>query len=191
MADTLEDFDIILDVLTGNRNAYAEIVRRYEQRVRSYCAMTLRDTLAAEDAAQEVFIKAYEALGKFRGNSSFSTWIYRIAANHCTDLLRKKIRHKTESWDSLLEKNKDKTESLLSVASEAGNTESSELVTQLLASLPEKSKAVLMLREIHGLSYQELAESLECSIDAVKARLKRARQEAEIKLRHLLEGKNV
>ena len=191
MGNPNDDFEIILDVLTGNRNAYAEIVRRHEQRIRSYCAATLGDTLLAEDAAQEVFMKAYQALGKFRGNASFSTWIYRIAINHCMDLLRKKGRQKTESWDALLEKNKEKTEALLPTVSGAENTGSSELVSQLLDSLSEKSKSILVLREIHGLSYSELAESLECTLDAVKARLKRARQEAEIILRHLLKGKTV
>ncbi len=187
----IEDFEIILEVLSGNREAYAEIVRRYEARVRGYCLTMLSDPTAAEDAAQEIFIKAYQALAGFRGNASFSTWLYRIAANHCTDALRKKARRKTESWEALLEKDGERIEALFSVFSDVESSERAELVAKLLSHLTEKSKAILTLREIHGLSYQELAETLECSLDAVKARLKRARQEAEIKWRHLFKVRDV
>ncbi len=184
----IEDFEIILDVLAGNRNAFANIVRRYESRVRGYCAVALSSPVLAEDAAQEIFIKAYQALGQFRGNSSFSTWIYRISANHCTDILRKLSRQKNESWEALIEKDGDKIEALLSTPPEAENSDQSELLAKLLDTLPEKSKTILVLREIHGLSYQEMADSLGCTVDAVKARLKRARQELDVKCRHLLKG---
>ena len=189
MGDAIEDFEVILDVLAGNRNSYAEIVRKYEGKVRGYCMSMLSDLAAAEDAAQEIFIKAYQSLSGFRGNSSFSTWLYRISANYCTDVLRKTARKKTESWDALLEKEGEKAEALFSAPPEARNAEHAELTSKLLEQLPEKSRTMLVLREIHGLSYQELAETLDCSIDSVKSRLKRARQELEIKMRHLLEGK--
>ena len=192
MEAPIDDFEIILDVMAGNRNAYTGIVRKYETRVRGYCSMMLSDPIQAEDAAQEVFIKAYQALGKFRGNASLSTWLYRIAANHCTDMLRKAARRKTESWDALLEKEGEKIEKLFATAPDASlPSEYSELLTKLLSHLPEKSREILILREIHGLSYQELAETLECSLDAVKARLKRTRQELESKFRHFLGAKNV
>ena len=187
----IDDFEIILDVLTGNRNAYADILRRYEERVRGYCLMMLEDPTQAEDAAQEVFIKAYQALGQFRRQSSFSTWLYRIAANHCTDLLRKRVRQKTESWEALLEKEGEKIEALFAGSPKIESLEQTELVTKLLSYLPEKSRTILILREIQGLNYQELAEALGCTVDAVKGRLKRARQEIEIKLRHFLKLKDV
>ncbi len=187
----IEDFEIILEVLAGNRDAYGEIVRRYQERIRGYCRMLLSNEAQAEDAAQEVFIKAYQSLAKFRGNSSFSTWLYRINANHCTDLLRKSARQKTESWDALLEKKGEKAEALFSASSEDRSLEQSELLTKILSYLPEKARTILLLREIQGLSYQEIADTLECSIDAVKGQLKRARQEIEIKTRHLLKSQNV
>lgn len=160
--------------------------------MRGYCLSMLSDSAQAEDAAQEIFIKAYQALGRFRGNSSFSTWLYRIAANHCTDLLRKAARGKTESWEMLLEREGEKIEALLAVPPAVENsTEPGEIVAKLLSHLPEKSRAILVLREIHGLSYQELAEALDCSLDAVKARLKRARQEILSMPRHFSGAKNV
>jgi len=187
-----QDYEIILEVLSGNRNAYAEIVRRYEEQVRRYCVTLLSDPASGEDAAQEVFIKAYQALGKFRGNSSFSTWLYRIAANHCTDAIRKRARRKEESWEKLLEDQGDKIERLFTVSTnETLDREQSELVEKLFSQLPEKSREVLTLRELQGLSYQEIADALQCTLDAVKARLKRARQELELKLRHFLTSNDV
>jgi len=176
----------------GNRNAYAEIVRRYEAKVRGYCLSMLGDSFLAEDAAQEIFLKAYQSLEQFQWKSSFSTWLYRITSNHCTDLLRKKIRQKTESWDALVEKDGERIEALLALPPDRGQSgEYKELIAKLLAHLPEKSRQILMLREVQGLSYEELAQTLECTVDAVKARLKRTRQELDEKLRHFLKAGDV
>ena len=188
----LNDLEIIAKVLCVNRNAYAGIVDRYENRVYGYCLAVLADSGQAEDATQEVFIKAYQALGQFRGASSFSTWLYRITINYCKDILRKISRAKVESWDALLEKEGEKIEALLSTPQLSGDmTGQMELISKILSYLPEKSRTLLLLREMHGLSYEELAGTLKCSIDSVKSRLKRARQEIEKKLRHLLKNQNV
>jgi len=183
----IEDKDIILEVLAGNQNAYADIVRKYQARIRGYCVTALRDGALADDAAQEVFIKAYKYLKQFEGKSSLSTWLYRIAVNHCTDMIRKRARQKTESWDALLERDGEKIEALFSeaeAAPEQATDEQTELLTKLLSHLPEKSRQMLILREVEGLSYQELAQTLNCTLDSVKARLKRTRKELETLLRH-------
>lgn len=177
---------MILDVLSGNRDAYAEIVRKYENRVRGYCRMMLADSSLADDAAQEIFIKAYQALARFNGRSSFSTWLYRISVNHCTDLLRKSARGKTESWEALLEKEGDRIEGLLIAEPKLEASDQIETVLKFFSCLPEKTREILTLREAQGLSYQEIASVLNCSLDAVKSRLKRARQEIGEKLRHFL-----
>jgi len=188
----IEDYDIILDVLAGNQNAYAEIVRKYQSRIRGYCVTALRDSALAEDAAQEIFIKAYQALERFQGKSALSTWLYRIAVNHCTDMIRKRARQKTESWEALLEREGEKIEALFSAAApEQSTDEQKELLTKLLSHLPEKSRQMLILREVEGLSYQELAQALNCTQDAVKARLKRTRKELEIIFRHQLKSGHV
>ncbi len=182
-----DDWDVILKVIAGERDAYREIVTRYEGRVRRYCLGALCDPTQAEDAAQEVFIKAYQALERFRGDSTFSTWLYRIAVNHCKDILRKKARAKTQSWEALLENEGEKIEHLLVAPQPVRiGTEQMELISRVLSHLPEKSRTLLLLREMHDLSYEALAEVLECSVDSVKSRLKRARQEIEKKLRHLV-----
>ena len=151
----------------------------------------LADASLADDAAQEVFVKAYLALDQFQMKASFSIWLYRIATNHCLDLLRKRNRQKTESWEALLEKEGPKIEALFSVPPERFSQEQSELLYRLLSYLPETLRTVLVLREIQDLSYDEIAVTLKCSLDAVKSRLKRARKELVGKLRHLLKTSDV
>lgn len=152
----------------------------------------LSDATDAEDAAQEIFIKAYQSLNRFRGASPFSTWLYRIAANHCRDLLRKKSRRRVESWDALLEKEGDRFQKLLSDPPGTAKTmEDSDLVKRVLSQLSLEQRMVLILREIEGLSYHEMAQTLNCSLDAVKGRLRRAREDFEKMLRHFLGGENV
>lgn len=190
----IEDYDVILDVLSGNQQAYTAIVQKYQSRIRGYCVMTLRDASLADDAAQEVFIKAYQALERFQGKSSLSTWLYRIAVNHCMDMIRKRTRQKTESWDALLEREGEKMEALLTETEaqpQQADDEQKELLNKLLASLSEKSRQMLILREVEGLSYQELAQTLNCSQDAVKARLKRTRQELSKLVRHRMKTGSV
>lgn len=186
---TLSDLEIIANVLSGDRDAYSGIVNRYQDRIYSYCLAMLADSIKAEEAAQEVFVKAYQALGRFRGEASFFTWLYRIAINHCKDVLRKTSRSKTESWEALLEKEGEKIEAMFAVSGTSEHVvEKTELITKILSCLPEKSRTLLILREAQGLSYEELAETTKCSIDSVKSRLKRTRQEIEKKLRHLFKS---
>lgn len=186
---TLSDLEIIANVLSGDRDAYSGIVTRYQDRIYSYCLAMLADSIKAEEAAQEVFVKAYQALGRFRGDASFFTWLYRIAINHCKDVLRKTSRSKTESWESLLEKEGEKIEALFAAPRISEDVAGKmELLSRILSCLPEKSRILLLLREAQGLSYEELAETTKCSIDSVKSRLKRTRQEIEKKLRHLFKS---
>ncbi len=151
----------------------------------------LRDHALAEDAAQEVFIKVYQSLAKFRRESAFSTWLYRVTANHCKDVLRKVIRRKAESLEALREEHGDKLDAELAVPVKEPNAENSELIFEVMEKLPEETRSILILREVQGLSYQEISETLECSLDAVKSRLRRARQELILKVRHFLKTQSV
>ena len=165
-------------MLSGDRDAYAELVQAHQAKILRLCNSLLADTALAEDAAQETFLKAYQALSSFRGQSSFSTWLYRIASNRCLDLLRKRKRERTESWEQLIEEAGEQLPSLLqSPPNAADSLANKELVQRLLSLLPPDYRLVLTLREMEGLSYEELACALHCSADAVKSRLRRARQE--------------
>ena len=188
----IEEQDLIEKILSGDTEAYAEIVRSYQVKVLGFCTSLLANTTEAEDAAQEVFIKAYQSLKSFRGNSSFSTWLYRITANHCKDLLRKRSRRKTESLDALMEASECEAQKHWEPSfNPASARDASEQIERLLSSLSEEERLVLTLREAQGLSYQEIAETMKCTLDAVKSRLKRASQSLEEKTRHFLTGQNV
>ena len=146
----------------------------------------------ADDAAQEVFLKAYRSLSKFRRDASFSTWLYRIASNHCLDLLRRRSREKSQSLDAFFEGDGSAAERYLGVAPDAAQSaETADIVDRAMRRLPAEYRLILTLREIQGLDYNELSQSLDCSLDAVKARLKRARKSLAEALRHFLEPHNV
>ncbi|PIU40412.1 MAG: RNA polymerase subunit sigma-24 [Candidatus Omnitrophica bacterium CG07_land_8_20_14_0_80_50_8] len=185
----IEEQDLIHKILSGETEAYTEIVRSYQGKVLGLCTSLLNNASEAEDAAQEIFVKAYQALGSFHGDSKFSTWLYRIAANHCKDLLRKRSRQKTESLDALIERSGDEVQNLWEPSFDPRNSAgAAELVKKLLDSLSPDEMLILTLREVQGLSYQEISETLKCSLDAVKSRLRRARETLQEKSRHFLQA---
>ena len=188
----VEEVALIGRVLGGDRDAYAELVQAHQAKILRLCASLLSNHTEAEDAAQEIFFKAYRSLASFRTESAFSTWLYRIATNHCRDLLRTRVRQKTESIEKMLEESGDAAEKILSSSRDSRlATEASDLVEQVLRSLSPDERLILTLREVQGLSYQEMARVLRCSLDAVKARLRRARETLEEKGRHFSESRRV
>lgn len=183
--DLQEESRLIHQIREGHREAYADLVRANQSKVMGLCLSLLGHRANAEDAAQEVFIKAYQSLPSFKEKSSFSTWIYRIAYNHCHDQLRKKGREKSQSLDAFLEDGGEESRfAVVSSPDPSKTLESAELVQKALSALSVEERAILMLREVEGLSYQEIAETLQCSLDAVKARLRRAREALEKEIRH-------
>jgi len=167
-------------------------VRQYHKKVMGHCLSMLSNYRDAEEATQDIFVKAYQSLSKFKRDSSFSTWIYRIATNYCLDILRKRNRRKNVSLDSLVEDEGDRVQKLFSVPPEADSVlENRELVEKILASIPEDYRTILTLREADGLEYQEIAAVLNISLDAVKGRLSRTRRYLQEHLQHLLGEKSV
>lgn len=165
---------------------FEKIVREHHARVLSLCASLLSSQAEAEDAAAEAFLKAYTSWGSFRADASVSTWLHRIAANECLDRLRARARHKSESWDELLETHGERLHALLKEPSAQAALEAKDLADRVLCQLSPEYRLVLTLREVQGLSYQEIAQTTGDSLDSVKARLKRARAELEEKLGPLL-----
>ena len=187
-----EEQAFIEQVLRGDREAYAELVRAHQAKILRLCAGVLGNESEAEDAAQDVFFKAYRSLASFRKESAFSTWLYRIATNHCRDLLRKRSRQKAESIEKMLEESGAAAEKLLTPSSNSRSAaESADLIEQILRQLSPDERLILTLREVQGLSYQEIAQVLRCSLDAVKARLRRARETLDKKGRHFLDPRRV
>ncbi len=141
--------------------------------------------MAADDAAQDTFLKIYNALTRFKYKSSFETWAYRIAYNTCLDHLRREKRKPARSLDEMLEKNHAQVQALLEA--DQNRADLSELAQNLLAAIPEDYRILFSLSITGGLSYKEIAALQNCSIDSVKGRLKRARIFVNQKLRHFFD----
>ena len=169
------DFEIIEEVLSGREESFEKIVLKYQERVLRLCSSMVGGS-QAEDAAQNIFLKVFESLGNFRARSSFSTWLYRIASNHCLNLIKKKKQEKTDSLDLRLEEYGSSAEPLSKGPSPEASLEGRQTVGFLLAQMSPEEAIILSLREIEGLSYSELTESLGISLDTVKVRLFRARK---------------
>jgi len=157
-----------------------------------YCFSMLSNRTDAEEAAQDIFVKVYQSLPKFKGDSSFSTWLYRVTANHCLDILRKRNRRRTVSLDALIEQDGDQIQKLFSTPGVASSQmEDRQLVDKILSTLPENYRTILTLREADGLEYQQIADVLNCSLDSVKGRLARARKQLQENVRHLTGANSV
>jgi RNA polymerase sigma-70 factor (ECF subfamily) len=175
-ADT-EDLECIAAVRAGSREAFAMLVSKYQTRVRTFCYNVLLDRTSAEDAAQEVFLKVFYRLDGFRGDAQFSTWLYRIAVNHCRDILRKGKRNRAASWDQMAPGKQDAVSLRSEQCSTEHTFESRDLVTKIFAHLSPEYREVLCLRDVQDLSYEQIARTLNCTLDTVKGRIKRARAE--------------
>lgn len=149
----------------------------------------LGDPTQGEDAAQDIFVKVFGLLDRFKGQASFATWLHRIATNHCLDIRRQNKRRRAESLETLLERDNENLSALYNGTIDSiRGIEAKDLADRLLGSFPEDVRTLLILREVQGLSYKELATILNATVDAVKSRLKRARQTLQEKMRHLLKS---
>ncbi|NLO91650.1 MAG: RNA polymerase sigma factor [Elusimicrobia bacterium] len=168
-------------VLAGDTEAFAILVRANKGLVMAVCVSYLGNTPEAEDAAQEAFLKAYAKLSAFRRESAFSTWLCTIARRRCLDLLHQRGASKTQSLDELVEA---KGDFIAAPPQEQGLNHRG--LADLLDSLPPDYRTVIALRETQNLSYEEIAAAMDCTVDSVKARLRRARKTLMENARHFL-----
>ncbi len=167
-------------IQSGDRQAFNELVTEYQQKVINISFAMLSDYEEACDAAQEVFVRVYRYIGKFRGESSLSTWIYHITKNICNDFLRKR-RETSLSIDD--EDNKAEISDIsYSPEKTAEKNEVRNILMNAISELDENSRIVLILYEINDLSYDEISAALNLPLGTVKSRLKRARE----KLKNIL-----
>ena len=171
---------VIRSVLDGNINDFEQLVTAYEKNVYNLALRMVGDPDDAADITQETFIKAYRALGSFRGDSKFSVWLYRIVSNVCLDFLRSRNRRPTVS---LSVEDDDGEDTQLDVADESQSPEllldrklTRESVRRGLDSLPPDYRQILLLREIQGFSYEEISKALHLEVGTVKSRIFRARK---------------
>lgn len=180
----MEDSDVQLvrRARNGERAAFNALVERYQRRVFGVCYGMVRSSDDAQDMVQETFVRAYRNLDRFEGTASFYTWIYRIAKNVCIDHLRKVQRNRTVDYDDAIGRDEDSESTLLpprldaNPAHMAGRRELVGKIEEALEGLSLKHREVILLREVEGLAYAEIAETLGISIGTVMSRLFFARR---------------
>ncbi|NWJ44518.1 MAG: sigma-70 family RNA polymerase sigma factor [Chloroflexi bacterium] len=166
-----KDENLVQQVLGGNQDAFAQLIERYKVAVFNLCARMLNDQNEAEDASQEVFLRAYNQLHTYQAGRRFSTWILSIASHYCIDMLRR--RRPVTDLDSIAFW---KPSDLPEPEESAVISENRDEVRELLRKLPEKYRSVTILRYWQDLSYEEIAETTGLTIATVKTRLFRARE---------------
>ncbi len=198
MADvkTTQDLDteLVRRVQRGDSAAFDLLVRKYQHRVVALIGRYVHDWSECQDIAQDTFIRAYRALGNFRGDAQFSTWLHRIAVNTAKNHL---VAHKrrppgedididdAEQFESALRLRDNDTPER-----ELMRQEMEQTVMRAVEALPEELRVAITLREVDGLSYEEIAERMACPIGTVRSRIFRARDAIDTQLRPLLEAPN-
>ena len=183
----LNEKDLIRKAKQGDMLAFEELILKHEKIVYNLALRMMNHSEDAQDIAQEVFLKAYRSLANFDERSAFSTWLYRITHNTCIDEMRKRKGKQTYSLEEELE---SEDGSMQRQVADAGDTpEESVLrgaqkseILQALDTLSEEHKAAVVLRDVKGLSYEEIAEILELSLGTVKSRISRARNQLKTEI---------
>ena len=191
MGDQVTDQALIERVQQGDKKAFDLLVLKYQNRIMKVLSRYLYDQSEVQDMAQEAFIKAYRALPNFRGDSAFYTWLYRIAINTAKNhLVAKGRRPPTADIDATEAEQYDGASALKDYASpehEVLKDEIQRVVANAINDLPDDLKTAITLRELEGMSYEEIAETMDCPIGTVRSRIFRAREAVDVKLRPLLD----
>lgn len=164
-----DDFSLIKRFIDGEEDTFNELVRRHKEKVRNIVYLTLNDRDAVDDISQDVFITVYRSLKSFRFESQFTTWLYRITVNKCKDHLRRKSIRRI-----VLPFRDNQEDPGYEISPDSTNTK--EIVRNAISRLPDKMRIPLVLKDIEGFSYQEIAETMQCEIGTVKSRIFRARE---------------
>ncbi len=166
---------LVKDARAGDADAFETLVLRYEKRVYALALRMCGNPADAQEAAQEALLSAWQSLPFFRGESSFSTWLYRLTSNASVDLLRREKRQRAVSLDDG-ELSLNIPDNRLTPHEEAEHSELREAIHSGLKTLPDDYRAVLVLRELHQLSYQEISSALDVDLGTVKSRINRGRK---------------
>ncbi|HXS89597.1 MAG TPA: RNA polymerase sigma factor RpoE [Steroidobacteraceae bacterium] len=185
------DQQLVERVQAGDKSAFDLLVRKYQHRVLKLVSRFVSDAAEAEDVAQEAFLKAYRALASFRGDSAFYTWLYRIAINTAKNALVSNRRRPVDFDLDLQDPEQYDRHARL----KEGDTPEGVLLTEEIRSvvekameqLPEDLRTAIVLRELEGLSYEEIAEAMDCPVGTVRSRIFRAREAIDKKLKPLLD----
>ena len=191
MIEDDNDQQLVQRVQKGDKTAFDLLVRKYQHRVLKLVGRFVSDQAEAQDVAQEAFLKAYRALPAFRGDSAFYTWLYRIAINTAKNTLVSNRRRPVDFDLDLQDPEQHDRQALLKdVDTPEGVLLTDEIrgvVERALEQLPEDLRTAIVLRELEGLSYEEIAEAMDCPVGTVRSRIFRAREAIDKKLKPLLD----
>jgi len=184
------DKELVLKVQQGDKAAFDLLVIKYQHRIIQLVNRYVKDPSEAQDVAQESFIKAYRALGNFRGDSAFYTWLYRIAINTAKNYLVSRSRrysdYQVDVQDAEQVENAPQLKGMDTPEYLLMNDEIVSVIETAIEKLPEDMKMAIMLREFEGLSYEEISQAMECPVGTVRSRIFRAREAIDEKLSPLL-----
>jgi len=193
MSERDDDAKLVARVQQGDKRAFDLLVIKYQRKILRLLSRMLRDQSDIEDVMQEAFIKAYRALPQFRGESAFYTWLYRIAINTARNWMSSQARRPSspnhnqsedgETFDEIDNLTDNNTPESMLASREIATT-----VNDTIQELPEELRTAIVLREIEGLSYEEISQAMGCPIGTVRSRIFRAREAIASKLRPMLDN---
>ena len=187
------DAALMLRAKRGDRAAFAELVEKYKQPVMNFVFRSLRDEIEAEDLAQNVFLQAWKSRRRYRQTAKFSTWLFTIARNLCLNEIRRRSRHPAESIEEAHAEHEDQPrqqyedKSQLAPPDKLLQVELAQKIEEALAELPEAQRTAILLCRQDELSYEEIAEVLDCSLSATKSLIHRGRETLKEKLKPYLQ----
>jgi len=192
MSEAQVDQLLVERVQKGDKSAFDLLINKYQHRIVSLVSRYVSDHSEAQDVAQEAFIKAYRAMAKFRGDSAFYTWLYRIAINtaknHLVALKRRPPASDIDAVDAEQYDMESRLKERGTPENELMRDEIKRTVFDTIAELPDDLRTAIMLREMEGMSYEDIAVTMECPIGTVRSRIFRARDAIDTKLRPLVAG---
>jgi RNA polymerase sigma-70 factor, ECF subfamily len=186
------DAVLMLRVKRGDRAAFAELVEKYKQPVMNFVFRSLRDEIEAEDLAQNVFLQVYKSRSRYKQTAKFSTWLFTIARNLCLNELRRRSRHPAESIEETHAENEDQPRQQYEDKSQLAPPETllqgelAQKIEEALAELPENQRSAILLCRQDDLSYEEIADILDCSLSATKSLIHRGRETLKERLKRYL-----
>jgi len=186
------DHQLVVRVQKGDKRAFDLLVLKYQYKVHAIVARFIRDSDEVRDVVQEAFIKAYRALPKFRGDSQFYTWLYRIAVNTAKNYLVARSRRPPSSDvdldDAEYYSGSEQLKDVSSPESQLFREELEAAINQAIIELPEDLRTAVTLREYEGLSYEDIASVMDCPVGTIRSRIFRGRESIDARVLELIEG---
>jgi RNA polymerase sigma-70 factor, ECF subfamily len=195
MGENELDLELVKRVQGGDNSAFNLLVQKYQHRIGAVIGRFVHDYAESQDIAQETFIRAYRAINSFRGDAQFYTWLYRIAVNtaknHLVSMKRRPPTSDVEAEDAEHFEGAHRMHDSDTPEHELLREEIARTVSQVVAELPEELRQAITLREVEGLSYEEISETMDCPIGTVRSRIFRAREAIDLRLRPLMDSERV